>query len=106
MKGAWGGTPGPGNYRPLLGRAGAGDTAPGLCTAEAHKGDRDGTRPVGPDPLGPEPGWKMQPVYLLPGVAHMCARGQETRRDVDGNVGIWRKHLEPVERGNGFVKYV
>lgn len=44
MKGACGGgTPGPGNYRPLLGRAGAGDTAPGLCPAEAHKGDRDGT---------------------------------------------------------------
>lgn len=81
MKGAWGGTPGPGNYRPLLGQAGAGDTAPGLCPAEAHKGDRDGTAwnpPSWPRILWDQSQWKMQPVYLLPGVAHVCARGQET----------------------------
>lgn len=45
-------------------------------------------------------------MHVWPGVAHMCARGQKTRRDIDGNVRIQRKHLDPVDRGNGFVKYV
>lgn len=45
-------------------------------------------------------------MYLSPGVAHMCPRGQETCRDIDGKVRIWRKHMDPMDRGNGFVKYV